>query len=57
MESMYIYAFGRQLNQLKEQLDEQNTKQNNCAKNTCQETNQLSQQGACCTRKPVATNL
>ncbi|WP_242928848.1 hypothetical protein [Pontibacter vulgaris] len=57
MESMYIYAFGRQLNQLKEQLDQQNTKQNNCVKNICQETNQLSQQGACCTRKPVATNL
>ena len=57
MESMYIYAFGKQLNQLKEQLDQQNTKQNNCAKNTYQETDQSPQQGACCTRKPVANNL
>ncbi len=57
MESMYIYAFGRQLNQLKEQLDQQNTKQNNCVKNTCQETEQLSQQSTCCPRKPVDTNL
>jgi uncharacterized membrane-anchored protein YhcB (DUF1043 family) len=28
MESMYIYAFGRQLNKLKEQLDKQNNKLN-----------------------------
>ena len=57
MESMYIYAFGKQLNQLKEQLDQQNSKQINCTKNTCQETEQLSQQGTCCPRKQLATNL
>lgn len=54
---MYIYAFGKQLTQLKEQLDQQKTKQNNCAKNTCPETEQLAQQAVCCTRKPVDTNL
>ncbi|MEJ8755610.1 hypothetical protein WG947_01265 [Pontibacter sp. H259] len=57
MDAMYIYAFGRQLNQLKEQLDLQNTKQNNCWNYTCHEPEQVLAQDTCCTRKPDATKL